>query len=117
MWIPKVFRVEKKIEDPSDKRLELIREILFPPLKLEEELGQDGVLFKFHVDSSIDTNLDAALIDLQEGNNDSVVHKTITKMISRLIEVRKILDSYPEINEEAKYIIVDDGKDKEDIII
>jgi hypothetical protein len=117
MWIEKMFRVEKKIETPSDQKLEEIKNILFPPLKLEEEVSREGDTIKFHIDYSIDTNLDAVLIDLIEGNNDAAVQKTLNNMIAKLIQVRKILDTYPELNEEAKYIIVDDGEDKKEVEI
>lgn len=117
MWIKEMFKVQKKVDAPADQRLEEIKNILFPALELKQEIDKDGSVIKYHVDYSIDTNLDAVLIDLEEGHNDQAVHKTLSNMIKRLIKVRKILDTYPELNEEAKYIIVDDDKDKKELDI
>ena len=93
---------KKRLTD--DERILKVIEILFPPLKLEE--GSDGT--KFHIDYSVDSNLDAALMDLEEGHNDPVVRNTISKCIKRINDVRRILEAFPELNSEAKYLIVDD---------
>lgn len=106
------WKVEKKIELPSDKKLEEIKNLLFPPLQLHEKMDNDGTRVKFHVDYSADSNLDAALMDLEDGNNDPVTQKTIRGVIDRLNEVRRMLEAYPQLNEEAKYIIVDDLENK-----
>lgn len=85
---------------PED--MQQVVDILFPPLETRE--GKDGV---YQIDYSIDSNLQSALVDLQDGTNDKVVHDTIAKAIDALIKVRNILEVYPEIDERAKYIIVD----------
>ena len=102
------WKVEKKVELPSDKKLEEIKKLLFPQLQLHERMDETGNKIKFHVDYSADSNLDAALMDLEEGNNDQVTQKTIRGIIDRLNQVRRLLEAYPQLNEEAKYIIVDD---------
>lgn len=107
--------VKKKIDTPSDQMLEQIKNLLFPPLKLNEELQKDGTSIKFHVDYSVDSNLDAALIDLQDGNNDAVVQKTINSVIIRLNNARRMLEAYPLLDNDAKYIIVDDMSEELDI--
>ena len=101
------LKIEKKIENPSEQMLEDIKNKLFPSLELHEEMQADGTIVKFHVDYSLDSNLDAVLMDLEDGHNDEATHKTVRNVISKLIEIRKILEVYPSINEDAKYIIVD----------
>ena len=82
--------------------MQQVVDILFPPLETRE--GKDGV---YQIDYSIDSNLQSALVDLQDGTNDKIVQDTIAKAIDALIKVRNILEVYPEIDERAKYIIVD----------
>jgi len=108
MKIP--WKIQKKIETPAELKLEQIKNLLFPPLELNEELSNDGSIMKFHVDYSVDSNLDAALMDLQEGQNDEVTQGTINEVTKRLIQVRKLLEAYAQIDKDAKYIIVDNPK-------
>lgn len=103
-----MFRIKRKTVTSSDQKIEQLIELLFPPLKLEEE-GD----IKFHVDYGVDTNLDAVLIDLEEGHNDKVAWNTIKDVTDRLIKARKLLEAYAEIHDEAKYIIVDNFGRKE----
>ena len=84
MW---PFKVERKPNTPAEEKLEQIKNILFPPSKLEESLDKDGSLYKWQVDYSADMNLDAALIDLQEGHNDTVVQNTIKGVLLSLEEI------------------------------
>jgi hypothetical protein len=95
----------KKLEDKTlaEVKLDQIRELLFPPC--DEHIDRDGQ--KYHVDYSADMNLDAALVDLEEGHNDEATRNTIKKVSARIYAVRKILDSYAEIT-DAHYLIVDD---------
>lgn len=109
MW---PFKVEKKINTPAEERLEQIKKILFPPNKLHEDVDpKTGETYKWQVDYSADMNLDAALIDLQEGHNDQAVHNTITGVIKSITEVREILDAHMELDKEAKYILVENLRD------
>jgi hypothetical protein len=105
------WKIEKKIETPADQKLEQIKTLLFPPLELKEQLSETGSKIKYHIDYSVDSNLDAVLMDLEEGHNDPVARKTISKMVGKLNQARRLLEAYAELNEEAKYIIVDDGGD------
>jgi hypothetical protein len=104
------WKIQKKIETPAELKLEQIKTLLFPPLELNEELSNDGSIMKFHVDYSVDSNLDAALMDLQDGQNDEVTQGTINEVTKRLIQVRKLLEAYAQIDKDAKYIIVDNPK-------
>ena len=110
-----IFRIKKKIETPADEKLEQIKNILFPPLETKQEIDKEGNPVKFHIDYSVDSNLDSILMDLQEGYNDPACQKTLNTIIKRLNEVRKMLEAYAEFDEDAKYIIVDDGGKDEDV--
>jgi flagellin-specific chaperone FliS len=107
------WKVEKKPLTTAEEKLEEIKNILFPPLELHEEISKEGDIIKYHVDYSVDSNIDAALIDLYDGNNDQVVQSTLNKAAARLNKVRRLLEAYAVFDAEAKYIIVDDGKDDE----
>jgi len=101
------WKISKKDLTPADEKLEQIKQILFPPLITQQEMQQDGSTIKFHIDYSADSNLDAALIDLQEGYNDPAAQKTILDVIKRLNNVRRMLEAYAELDKDAKYIIVE----------
>ena len=107
------WKVEKQKHPLTDaeQKLEEIKQLLFPQLELHEEMDQDGSMIKYHVDYSVDSNIDAALIDLYDGNNDAIVQSTLSKAVSRLNKARKILEAYASLDKDAKYIIVDNGKD------
>ena len=51
----------KKKYIPDDERLAKVIDIMFPPLEVART--PDGK--KYHIDYSIDSNLDAVLLDLQ----------------------------------------------------
>lgn len=112
MW---PFKIEKRNNTPAEERLEQIKDILFPPSKLNEEMDKDGSLFKWQIDYSADMNLDAALTDLEEGINDPAVHNTIRDISKRLSSVRQLLDAYMELHPEARYIMVESSKDDVDV--
>ena len=87
----KIFKMKPKTT--AEVKIEQVVKILFPPLELH--VDKEGN--KFHIDHSVDTNLEAALMDLQEGHNDKAVHNTIMDIEDRLIQVRKILDEHMQI--------------------
>ena len=105
-----MFSVKRKPKTTSDEKLEKVIAILFPPLELAEE-GD----IKYHIDYSADTNLDAVIIDLEEGHNDHIAQKTLKDISDRLFRIRKILEAYRELDKDAQYIIVDNLKKDEDI--
>ena len=109
------WKIVKKTYTPSDKKLEELAKLLFPPLVLQQEMDKDGTVLKYHIDYSADSNLDAVLMDLQEGHNDPVSQKTIAGVIERLQKTRRMLEAFAEIDKDAKYIIVQDSADKNDI--
>lgn len=114
-----MFTVKKKDETPADKKLEQIRNILFPPCETRETPNKNGGISKYQVDYSADMNLDSALYDIREGYADGPVQNTIGDVIERLYKVREILEAEVDIDKEAEYIIVDNMKrdfDPEDIV-
>ena len=105
------WKIVKNTHTPSDQLIENIKQLLFPQLELEiEHDPKTDYVSKFHVDYSIDSNLYAALTDLMDGNNDEITRGTIQKSIDKLNKVRKMLEAYAIIDEEAHYIIVDNDK-------
>lgn len=90
---------EGVLQEVSDK--------LFP---VPEEVEKDGMTIL--VDRSVDSNLWAALTDLDEGTNDKVTRDTIRACARRLDEVRALLNSNHPINEKARYLMVDVPKVK-----
>ena len=105
------WKVERKAETSAEIKLEQVKKALFPPLIVREEMTADGQVMRYHVDYSVDSNLDAALMDLQEGNNDSLTQDTINKVVARLNEVRRLLEAYAQLDKDAKYIIVENLED------
>jgi hypothetical protein len=107
----KIFKMKPKTT--AEVKIEQIVKMMFPPL----ELHTDKEGNKFHIDHSIDTNLEAALMDLQEGHNDAASQQTIRSVVDQIIRVRKLLEAYQEIDAEAKYFIAEDpeGKNVEEI--
>lgn len=98
-------------------KLDQIKEILFPPVKVHETV-EEGEKFRYMVDYSIDNNLYSVLIDLQEGNNDDICQKTLNNCIKALDKVRKILDVHMQLDDKSKYIVVemlDDGQSIDEI--
>lgn len=95
--------LKAKSKTTAEEKLEEIERVLFPPFK-----KQTNGDVTFLVDYSIDSNLQAAINDLEEGLNDEIVRGTISKVVDRIVKVRGILNAYNEIDLDAKYIIVDD---------
>lgn len=115
-----MFNVKKKIETPAEQRLEDIKNILFPPSDSRESVDKEtGETFKYLIDYSADMNLDSALHDIREGYADGPVQDTIKDISDRLYKVRQILNAEAEIDDEARYIIVDNKKsdDLDEIVV
>jgi hypothetical protein len=90
-----------------------IKEILFPPLKLETITEKDGNTVKISIDYSVDCNLDAALYDLMEDSNDKVTQDTIRKVSERLFKVKQLLNANEVIHKEAQYLMVSNLESQE----
>lgn len=97
-----------KPKTPAEQKLQHIVDMLYPPCRTEKDSKGN----KYHIDFSADRNLDAALIDLEEGNNDEVSRNTIKKVANVLFELRKYLEVEQLMDPEAKYILVEDMETK-----
>jgi hypothetical protein len=100
-----VFK-SKPLPSQAELKLEQIIQLLFPPLEIDEVTDAEGNTVKFHTDRSIDSNLEAVQIDLEEGLKDAVTYGTIKDAIARLIKIRKILGVVPLLNLDAEYVRV-----------
>jgi hypothetical protein len=85
-----------------EAELDRIANLLYPE---PEEKIKDGLVIV--VDRSVDANLNAALLDLEDGTNDEVTRRTIRACLQRLFEVRDILEAKHRVNEKASYLMVD----------
>lgn len=82
--------------------LQEVADKLFP---VPEEVEKDGITIV--VDRSVDSNLWAALTDLEEGTNDKVTRDTIRACARQLDQVRTLLLANYPVNEKARYLMVD----------
>jgi len=95
---------QKKPKTEAEVQLQHIKDLLFPPM---EEGDMDGI--KYLVDYSVDQNLEAALVDLEEGHNDEACRTTIRKVAKKLYDIRVLMDAYTnKLDKNIKYVIVDD---------
>ena len=113
MW---PFKIKKKPSTPAEEQLDIIKNILFPPAEIKQEIDpkNENKPFKWLVDYSADMNLHAALVDLEEGHNDPAVHKTIKDIIERIVKIRDMFEARMEFDPEAEYIMVESKKESED---
>jgi predicted polyphosphate/ATP-dependent NAD kinase len=75
----------------AEVKLERLKALLFPPLKLREKIFDDGEVVRFHVDSSVDSNLNVAITDVEDGYNDAISQKTLNVILKRLLIARTLL--------------------------
>ncbi len=94
-----MFKTKKIERDPI---LQEIVDLLFPPIELtKDEHGE------YYVDRSVDSNLFAALYDLQEGTNDKVVHNTINAVLDKLKQTRALLEAEQgKVGKESNLLMV-----------
>lgn len=88
---------------PAEIKLGAVTDMLFPDLVVR--VAEDGL--EYVTDYSIDTNLHAALVDLEEGQNDQTTRETIRKCLHLLREVREYLGAEQQISKKARYLVVD----------
>lgn len=93
---------KKNAHISNDQQLAEIINILFPPLTTTGN-GEGQII---QVDYSADSNLEAALSDLEDGFNDETSRKTIRDIANRLYKVRKLLNVYQKINDKADAIVI-----------
>ena len=95
------FAKKPEPEPKEDERIAMVRSLLFPPLVTETHDEQT-----YHVDRSIDANLNAALVDLEEGYVDDITEESIRNALRVLEKVRRILVTVEEVPAEATYLVV-----------
>jgi hypothetical protein len=108
MWFWKKSKTPEQRKSEAEKKLALIESILFPQFSTEST--PEGLIF--HVDYSIDSNLQTILDDLEEDRNDAATRKVMGVVIKKLMKTREILEAYPLMDKRAEYIIVDTPKDE-----
>jgi hypothetical protein len=111
MWFWKKKKSPEERKSGAERKLDQIEQLLFPPFSTEST--PEGMIF--HVDYSVDSNLDGALTDLKDGTNDATVQNSINASIKKLMEVRKILEAYPFMDKRAQYVIVDTPPNDDDV--
>ena len=114
------FKIKKKNPSELENQLEYITNLLFPKLKLIEDVDRKGKKVKFYLDNSIDSNLYAAIVDLQEGFNDQKAQETLINILDKLKILKKHLEiTTDKIDQNVEYFMVEmDNKtslDDEDI--
>jgi len=83
------------------KELEQVRNLLFPEYKTEQL--PTGELF--HVDHSVDTNLEAVIYDLEDGTNDPTARKTLRAIADKLFKARELLYVQQEMKPGIQHIV------------
>lgn len=86
----------------NDAVLKQIEALLFPPL--ETHCTSDGI--EYCIDRSVDTNLDAALIDLREGFVDEIVLKSIEDSVHALEKIRRLLGVEQQMISDPSMLVV-----------
>ena len=107
------FRNMEKPRPQSDAEdaLRQVRELLFPKLELRSE--SEG---RFMIDRSVDNNLDAALSDLRDGYNDDSTQRTVSGVVERLMEVRRLLGvDVGNIPADVQHIVFDASTSKDPV--
>ena len=81
------------------KKLNTISDSLFP--KYETKRDSSGV--KYHVDSSVDMNLEAVISDIEDGYVDKNTIQTLKAIAQKINEVRAVLDIMHELDPEVHH--------------
>jgi len=103
-----MFNFFKKNPKTKDQlKLEKISSILFPPEQIRDDENGD----KYYVDYSVDSNLEGALYDLYEGNNDEVVRNTIRYVCDQIYLIRDILAEHRAIPANINHYTISNNYD------
>ena len=88
--------------DSAIKQLDDIKQILFPAF--ETTTTDEGQIIQ--IDYSADSNLEAALSDIEDGYSDETVQQTIKNVIDRVYKIRKLMNVWQEIKAETQGIVI-----------
>ena len=94
-------KVESKQVIIGIRELQLINDILFPEYELEQIPGGEY----YHIDRSVDTNLDGVIFDLEDGKNDETSRQTLKHISDKLFKVRELLQVHQEMHPDVKHIV------------
>jgi hypothetical protein len=98
----------KKVEsnfNHSDRLLKEVAELLFPKFEVREVEGE-----KYSIDSSVDTNIEAVLTDIQDGYVDEICVKTLKACFEKIYRVRQLLKAFHEMDPEVKRYVIAMGE-------
>ena len=101
-----MFYKKKSELSESDAKLAKIADLLFPNFEVH-----DG----FAVDSSVDSNLEAALTDLREGYLDDVSIGTLERILKKIMQVREVMQVYPTLVTDVDRYVLTMGPDQSDL--
>ncbi len=102
-FVMKWLNIPEPVKPISDENIEKAAGLLFPPLEdFESPTGE-----AFVVDRSIDTNLEAILQDIQDGQIDEVTVENLKACIATVITVRELFDIAESIKDQSHYLLVD----------
>ena len=118
-WFKKVNAPIEKPESqlPAQKKLNAISDSLFP--KYETKRDSSGV--RYHVDSSVDMNLEAVISDIEDGYVDKSTVLTLKAIAKKINEVRAVLNVMHELDPEVHhffyYMPTDDGIEETEVTV
>lgn len=85
-----------------DEVAQKLCDILFP-----DPIEESGRGHTFIVDHSVDSNLHAAILDLEDDISDETTIKTLRAVLGKLREARDLLEANYKIDAGAEYVIVE----------
>lgn len=105
------FSRKPKVVVMGNKELQMVRDILYPQFKLERLPNGEA----FHIDQSVDTNLEAILGDLEDGINSDEARKSLRLIVKKLFRIRELLDPQQQIHPDVNHIVfAQEPEDEED---
>lgn len=107
-----MFKKNRPTVSQTDTKLQQVVDLLFP--QYEVRATKDGM--KYSIDSSLDSNIDAVIADLQEGYVDEISINTLRGCVAKLYEIRDILRPHQVVDPEVeRYILAVDRVDEIDV--
>lgn len=102
---------EAAIISDEQRKLREVIDILFPPAEIK--VDEDGT--KYYIDYSLDSNLQNALSDLEDGHNDKATQNTVRHVVDALFKIRDALDELRELPSDVNFYATH-YKDEDDFI-
>ena len=89
----------------NDRLLREVVDLLFPKFEVREVDGE-----KYSIDSSVDTNIEAVMTDIQEGYVDEICVTTLKACFEKIYKVRELLKAFHDMDPEVKKYIIAMGE-------